>query len=186
LPYTIQLTIAATVVGVVLGIPLGVVSARHRGRAIDDATRVFALLGYAIPDFYLGAIFLIYLSLDFGLFPIDGTGSGFFDQMHHLVLPAVTLGLVKAAFLLTFFCRSRSFCLGSLSRPLLGPGFWNLVMALVLAFAARFARIARASTLSIRNEPFVEAASSNTATSAPSFDSRATPIRVPCCNPFRA
>jgi peptide/nickel transport system permease protein len=99
LPYTIQLTIAATIVGVALGIPLGVVSARHRGQAIDDATRVFALLGYAIPDFYLGAIFLIYLSLDFGLFPINGTGTGFFDQMHHLVLPALTLGLVKAAFL---------------------------------------------------------------------------------------
>jgi peptide/nickel transport system permease protein len=99
LPYTIQLTIAATVVGVALGIPLGVVSARHRGQAVDDLTRVFALLGYAIPDFYLGAIFLIYLSLDFGLFPINGTGAGFFDQMHHLVLPALTLGLVKAAFL---------------------------------------------------------------------------------------
>jgi peptide/nickel transport system permease protein len=99
LPYTIQLTIAATVVGVALGIPLGVVSARHRGQAIDDATRVFVLLGYAIPDFYLGAIFLIYLSLDFGLFPINGTGTGFFDQMHHLVLPALTLGLVKAAFI---------------------------------------------------------------------------------------
>lgn len=99
LPYTIQLTIAATVVGVALGIPLGVVSARHRGQAVDDVTRVFALLGYAIPDFYLGAIFLIYLSLDFGLFPINGTGAGFFDQMHHLVLPALTLGLVKAAFL---------------------------------------------------------------------------------------
>jgi peptide/nickel transport system permease protein len=99
LPYTIQLTIAATVVGVALGIPLGVASARHRGQAIDDATRVFALLGYAIPDFYLGAIFLIYLSLDVGLFPINGTGTGFFDQMHHLVLPALTLGLVKAAFL---------------------------------------------------------------------------------------
>lgn len=99
LPYTIQLTIAATVAGVALGIPLGVVSARHRGQAVDDVTRVFALLGYAIPDFYLGAIFLIYLSLYFGLFPINGTGAGFFDQMHHLVLPALTLGLVKAAFL---------------------------------------------------------------------------------------
>lgn len=99
LPYTIQLTVAATFVGVVLGIPLGVVSARHRGQAVDDVTRIFTLLGYAVPDFYLGAIFLIYLSLDLGLFPINGTGTGLLDQMHHLVLPALTLGLVKAAFL---------------------------------------------------------------------------------------
>jgi len=99
LPYTIQLTIAATFVGVALGVPLGVISARHRGEPLDDATRIFALLGYAVPDFYLGAIFLIYLSLDLGLFPINGTGTGLIDQMHHLVLPALTLGLVKAAFL---------------------------------------------------------------------------------------
>jgi peptide/nickel transport system permease protein len=99
LPYTIQLTIAATFIGVALGIPLGVVSARHRGEPLDDVARIFALLGYAVPDFYLGAIFLIYLSLDLGLFPINGTGSGLIDQMHHLVLPALTLGLVKAAFL---------------------------------------------------------------------------------------
>jgi len=48
--------------------------------------------------------------------------------------------------------------LGIIVAAALGPGFWNLVMALVLAFAPRFGRIARASTLSIRNEPFVEAA----------------------------
>jgi len=48
--------------------------------------------------------------------------------------------------------------LGIIVAAALGPGFWNLVLALVLAFAPRFARIARASTLSVRNEPFVEAA----------------------------
>jgi len=48
--------------------------------------------------------------------------------------------------------------LGILVAAALGPGFWDLVAALVLAFAPRFARIARASTLSVRNEPFVEAA----------------------------
>ncbi len=48
--------------------------------------------------------------------------------------------------------------LGILVATALGPGFWDLVAALGLAFAPRFARIARASTLSIRNEAFVEAA----------------------------
>jgi peptide/nickel transport system permease protein len=48
--------------------------------------------------------------------------------------------------------------LGILIAAALGPGFWELVAALALAFAPRFARIARASTLSVRTEPFVEAA----------------------------
>jgi peptide/nickel transport system permease protein len=47
--------------------------------------------------------------------------------------------------------------LGILISAALGPGFWQLVATLTIAFAPRFARIARASTLSIRNEPFVDA-----------------------------
>jgi peptide/nickel transport system permease protein len=48
--------------------------------------------------------------------------------------------------------------LGILVSAALGPGFWQLIGALVLAFAPRFARIARASTLSVRSEPYIEAA----------------------------
>ena len=48
--------------------------------------------------------------------------------------------------------------LGILVAAALGPGFWELVAALAVSFAPRFARIARASTLSVRTEPFVEAA----------------------------
>jgi peptide/nickel transport system permease protein len=47
--------------------------------------------------------------------------------------------------------------LGILISAALGPGFWQLVATLAIAFAPRFARIARASTLSIRSEPFVDA-----------------------------
>ena len=48
--------------------------------------------------------------------------------------------------------------LGLLLSAALGPGFWQLVATLTIAFAPRFARIARASTLSIRKEPFIDAA----------------------------
>jgi peptide/nickel transport system permease protein len=48
--------------------------------------------------------------------------------------------------------------LGILVAAALGPGFWELVAALAISFAPRFARIARASTLSVRTEPFIEAA----------------------------
>lgn len=56
LPYTIELTIVATLMGIAIGIPLGVVSATHRGQAVDYGSRVFALTGFAVPDFYLGAL----------------------------------------------------------------------------------------------------------------------------------
>ncbi|KGM33409.1 ABC transporter permease [Inquilinus limosus] len=99
LPYTIELTIAAMVMGLVAGIPLGVLAATHRNRTADAGVRVFSLIGYAIPDFYLGALLLITFSLNLGWFPINGGGDGFVDRLHHIVLPALTLAFVKAAFL---------------------------------------------------------------------------------------
>jgi len=98
LPFTVELTIAATAVGVLIGMPLGVVSATRRGRVADYGSRLFALLGFAVPDFYLGALFLIFLSLDLELFPINGGGDGVIDNLWHLILPALTLGLIMAAF----------------------------------------------------------------------------------------
>jgi peptide/nickel transport system permease protein len=99
LPYTIELTFVSMVFGVTAGIPLGVLAATHRNRPADDGVRVFSLIGYAIPDFYLGAILLIVFALNLQWFPLSGTGDGFVDRMHHIVLPAVTLAFVKAAFL---------------------------------------------------------------------------------------
>src|SRR5690606_11113635 len=57
------------------------------------------LLGYAVPDFYLGALLLITFSLNLGWFPINGAGGDFLSRMHHIFLPALTLAFVKAAFL---------------------------------------------------------------------------------------
>ena len=98
LPYTVELTIAATIIGTVIAIPVGVASAVNRGKAIDSSSRIFSLVGYAVPDFFLGAVLLIVFALDFGWFPINGGGDGFVDRMWHLALPAFALGLIKAAF----------------------------------------------------------------------------------------
>ena len=99
LPYTIELTLVATAMGLLFGIPLGVLAAVHRGKLPDAGVRGFSLIGYAIPDFYLGALFLIVFALNLGWFPINGGGSGFLDRMYHVFLPAVTLAMVKTAFL---------------------------------------------------------------------------------------
>jgi peptide/nickel transport system permease protein len=98
LPYTIELALLAMVFGMALGVPAGVVSATQRGSAVDYFARVLALLGFCVPEFYLGALLLIAFALKLDLFPIMGGGEGLVDRVHHLILPAATLGLVMAAF----------------------------------------------------------------------------------------
>ncbi len=99
LPYTLELTLAATLVSLVCGIPIGILSATHAGQPSDYAARVFGLAGYCIPDFFLGALLMIYFGLHLDLLPVMGGGEGFADRMLHLILPALTIGLVMAAFL---------------------------------------------------------------------------------------
>lgn len=99
LPYTIELTVVAMLLGIIMGVPLGVLAATNRNKAPDSAVRGFSLIGYAIPDFYLGALLLITFSLNLGWFPINGGGEGFAGRMYHVFLPALTLAFVKAAFI---------------------------------------------------------------------------------------
>jgi peptide/nickel transport system permease protein len=99
LPYTIELTIASVFLGVIVGVPFGVSAATNVNRTPDAALRGFSLVGYAIPDFYLGALLLITFALNLGWFPINGGGEGFADRMYHVFLPALTLAFIKAAFL---------------------------------------------------------------------------------------
>jgi len=99
LPYTIELTLVATGMGLLVGVPLGVMAAVNRNKLPDAGVRVFSLIGYAIPDFYLGALLLIVFALNLGWFPINGGGAGFVDRMYHVFLPAVTVAMVKTAFL---------------------------------------------------------------------------------------
>jgi len=99
LPYTIELTAAAMLMGIAAGIPMDVVAATNRNKIPDTGVRLFSLIGYAIPDFFLGAILLIVFSLNMGWFPINGAGTDFASRLHHIFLPALTLAFVKAAFL---------------------------------------------------------------------------------------
>ena len=100
LPYTIELALAATLIGIVIGVPLGAWAAVRRNRSPDVIGRLFALAGFSLPDFYVGVLLLIAFSLHLDWFPMLGGGEGLLDTLHHLVLPAITLGLVMAAFVM--------------------------------------------------------------------------------------
>ena len=101
LPYTIDLTLAAMLVGIVVGVPAGVAAARHRNRSIDVAARMLSLLGLSLPVFVSGIFMLLAFALHWRIFPVIGGGDlmNIPDRLLKLVLPAVTLGLVMAAYI---------------------------------------------------------------------------------------
>jgi len=99
LPHTIYLTITSVALGMIVGIPLGIYAATMRNKLPDSALRLYSLIGYSIPDFYLAAILLVVFALQLGWFPISGVGTGFWGGLYHLLLPAITLAFLKSAFM---------------------------------------------------------------------------------------
>jgi ABC-type dipeptide/oligopeptide/nickel transport system permease component len=100
LPYTLQLTAAAICIALIIGIPAGMLSAVRRNTWVDYWVRVLSLAGLSAPAFYIGLLLMYLLSARAGWFPAIST-AGFDDpraNLHALVLPAITLGLVETAY----------------------------------------------------------------------------------------
>ncbi len=95
LPLTLTLALMGLVISIFIAIPLGVVSAVKRWSAWDYLGMIFSQIGMAIPSFWLGIILLLLLSVKIKLFPLFGGGT-----LKHLVLPAISLGIARAAVLL--------------------------------------------------------------------------------------
>ncbi len=100
LPHTLELTLAAIVLALALGIPMGVISARKRNTTTDYVTRVVSLAGLSAPAFYIGLLLMYFFGARLGWFPAIGAGSfdDPVDNIHRLILPAITLGLVETAY----------------------------------------------------------------------------------------
>jgi ABC-type dipeptide/oligopeptide/nickel transport system permease component len=87
-----QLALASMVVAIGLGVPLGLLAALGRNSWLDVAAMVVALLGVAMPSFWLGFLLIFVFSLHLGWLPATGGG-----DLPHLVMPAVALGMIAAA-----------------------------------------------------------------------------------------
>jgi peptide/nickel transport system permease protein len=90
IPASVQLQVGAILLGL-LGIPLGVVAALTRGRWPDQLTRVFTVLGNAVPHWWLGLMMLVLSASYLRIFPLggmytEGDGSPL-DRAWHLALP---------------------------------------------------------------------------------------------------
>jgi peptide/nickel transport system permease protein len=102
---TLFLTLFSIAIATLIGVPCGIVSAVWRGRAIDQVLSGFAMLGASIPSFWFGLILMQVFAVALGWFPVAGYGDpgvSLADRLHHLVLPAIVLGVVNSALILRF------------------------------------------------------------------------------------
>jgi len=97
LPSTIHLGATAFLLSFLIGIPLGVLSAVTRGSIWDYVGRFIALLGQAVPQFWLGLVLILVFAVHWQIFPAALKGDGLLD-VKHLVLPTITLAAGGFAF----------------------------------------------------------------------------------------
>lgn len=92
LPATILLAVSALVFSMVVAIPTGVLSAVYRGGWIDRIGRIFAMLGQAMPPFWVGLLLILVFAIQFEWLPAFGSGTA-----SHVILPAIALGWYPVA-----------------------------------------------------------------------------------------
>ena len=89
MPATLLLMVAAIVVELIIGLTIGTIAALKRNRPIDHGLMVFSFVTISAPQFVVGILLLYVFAVKLGWFPIGGYGT-----FAHLVLPAVTIGLL--------------------------------------------------------------------------------------------
>ncbi len=105
---TLQLTLASLFVGITIAFPVGIISAVRPGSKLDLFASFISQIGVSIPSFWMGILLILFFSLTLGWLPPSGYTAMSDDLgswLSHLILPAVTSGIVSAS-ILTRFIRS--------------------------------------------------------------------------------
>lgn len=114
LPVTIQLAVMALFVALFIGIPAGVLSAYKKNTWVDWLSNIVALSGLSIPNFWLGIMLILFVSVRLGWLPASGYVSPWIDPVRSfqtMLMPAFVLGTGLAAALMR---HTRSAMLGVL------------------------------------------------------------------------
>lgn len=114
LPVTIQLAVIALIIAMVIGIPAGVISAYKKGTWVDWIANIVALSGLSVPNFWLGIMLILLVSVKLGWLPASGYRPLTEDPLQSIrvmIMPAFVLGTAIAA---TLMRHTRSAMLGVL------------------------------------------------------------------------
>ncbi|EPJ52496.1 MAG: hypothetical protein OFPI_13600 [Osedax symbiont Rs2] len=131
---TIFLALFSLIIAISIALPIGIYSAYRRAGWVDQGAISTAMLAASVPSFLTGLLFQRFFATDLGWFPASGYGApdaDFLTRMHHLVLPAIVLGIVNSALILRF---SRASMLDVLSEDYVrtarakGMTEWRVVM----------------------------------------------------------
>ncbi len=108
LPATLELAIAATLMAIIFGIPLGLYAGLRPNGFIGRSIMAGSILGFSLPTFWVGLIFIMVFSVQLGWLPASGRGEtvdvfgmplSFLtaDGLQHMLMPALNLALFKLA-----------------------------------------------------------------------------------------
>ena len=105
LPATLELGVVALLWSLLVAIPLGTIAAVRRGSFADHLATGITVGGVSIPNFFIGIVLIFVLSVTLRIFPFGGYvpfNSDAFENLRHVVLPAITLGTAGAAINMRF------------------------------------------------------------------------------------
>lgn len=115
LPVTLQLAAMSMIFALVIGVPAGILSAYKKGSLTDYIANVVALSGLSIPNFWLGIMLILLVSVKWQLLPASGyvpLSEDFAQSIRTMLMPSFVLGTALAA---TMMRHTRSAMLGVLS-----------------------------------------------------------------------
>jgi peptide/nickel transport system permease protein len=117
MPATLELVLSALVLSTILALTIGLFAGANRGGFADKISRILAVIGIAVPDFFIGLAFLNVFAYKLGWLP---TGQRlapgqvtFWDRFPHLILPVATLTVAMVAVLIRY---TRNSVLDTLNR----------------------------------------------------------------------
>ncbi len=90
-PYTLALTGASLLVALTVGWTMGVLAAVYKDTVIDTVATLLALFGLSMPAFWFGLLMIQVFGVQLRWFPVMGA-----DSPRHLIMPALTLGLIAS------------------------------------------------------------------------------------------
>lgn len=111
LPATLELALAAMVIALVVGLPLGLYAGLYPDRISSRFIMTGSILGFSLPTFWVGLMFILLFAVELGWLPSNGRGAtveflgarwSFLtaDGLRHMMLPALNLALFKTSLIL--------------------------------------------------------------------------------------